>query len=46
MTTAGMIHTFMKNSERGYMHPNVYDSITNNSQTMERAQMSIDLMDR
>ena len=27
---------------KGYMHPNVYTSITNNNQIMERAQMSID----
>ena len=26
---------------KGYMHPNVYSSIINNSQIMERAQMSI-----
>ena len=27
---------------KGYMHPNVYSSTINNSQSMERAQMSID----
>ena len=27
---------------KGHMHPNVYSSIINNSQSMERAQMSID----
>ena len=27
---------------KGYMHPNVYSSINNNSKTVERAQMSID----
>ena len=27
---------------KGHMHPHVYSSIINNSQSMERAQMSID----
>ena len=27
--------------QRGHMHPDVYSSIINSSQTMERAQMSI-----
>ena len=27
---------------KGHMHPNVYRSTINNSQSMERAQMSID----
>ena len=27
---------------KGHMHPQVYSSTTNNSQSMERAQMSID----
>ena len=27
---------------KGHMHPNVYSSTINNSQSMERAQMSID----
>jgi len=27
---------------KGYMHPDVYSSFINNSQTMERAQRSID----
>ena len=27
---------------KGHMHPNVYSSTMNNSQSMERAQMSID----
>ena len=32
-----------KNTDlKEYMHPNAYNSITNNSQTMERAQMSTD----
>ena len=32
-----------KNTDsKGHMHPDVYSSITNNSQTMERAQMSTD----
>ena len=32
-----------KNTDlKGYMHPDVYSSTTNNSQIMERAQMSID----
>ena len=32
-----------KNADlKGHMHPNVYSSIINNSQTMERAQMPID----
>ena len=31
-----------KNTDlKGYMHPNVYSSIINNSQIMERAQMPI-----
>ena len=31
-----------KNTDlKGHMHPNVYSSIINKSQTMERAQMSI-----
>ena len=31
-----------KNADsKGYMHPNVYNSTMNNSQIMERAQMSI-----
>ena len=28
---------------KGHMHPNVYSSTINNSQSMERAQMSIDV---
>ena len=31
-----------KNADSKHMHPNVYSSIINNSQTMERAQMSLD----
>ena len=32
-----------KNADsKGHMHPNVYSSTINNSQIMERAQMSID----
>ena len=32
-----------KNTDlKGYMHPSVYSSIFNRSQTVERAQMSID----
>ena len=27
---------------KGYMHPNIYSSIINNSQIMERAKVSID----
>ena len=34
----GYKNTYMK----GHMHPNVYSSIINSSQIMERAQMSID----
>ena len=41
--TARYLPKEYKNTDsKGYMHPNVYSSIINNSQIMERAQMSID----
>ena len=33
---------FQNLDSKEHMHPNVYSSIINNSQSMERAQMSID----
>ena len=40
--TTKYLHKGYKNTDsKGYMHPNVYRRIINNSQTMERAQMSI-----
>ena len=37
------LSTIYKNAHsEGHMHPNVYSSTINNSQSMERAQMSLD----
>ena len=33
---------YKNTNSKGYMYPNVYSSATDNSQSMERAQMSID----
>ena len=41
-TTMYLSKGYKNTDSKGYMHPNVYSSISNNSQTIERAQISID----
>ena len=41
-TTGYLPKVYRNTDSKGYMHPNICSSIINNSQTMERAQMSID----
>ena len=41
-TTRYLSKEYKNTDSKGHMHPNVYSSTINNSQIMERAQMSID----
>ena len=46
-TTRNLSKGYRSADLKGHMHPNVYSSTVNNSQSTERAQMSIDgLMDK
>ena len=41
-TTRNLSQGYKSADSNGHLHPNVYSSAINNSQLMERAQMSID----
>ena len=40
-TTSYLLKGYKNTDSKGYMHPDVYSSIINNSQIMETAQVSI-----